>query len=137
MEVFRAIDVDKKGFLTLDDFVSLCQRLGFPELQARDVFDCLDVDDDGKINNNDFINGLYRFTDLFSSQNRDTSNTASDPGGAWLTSSSDDQQTSVRNDDIVLTFPYANSSPRSSALKCWSRFSAQINVDIERLTTSR
>lgn len=80
MEIFKSLDVDGKGYLTVDEFVSFCRHSVLSaqcgvdtssqfvdtvpssgDSRSRDLFDCLDRNADGRIDAGDFVEGLRRF----------------------------------------------------------------------------
>jgi len=129
--LFREMDVENKSFLTVDEFIAHCRSRDFSQILAEDVFNCLDVDEDGRINNDDFINGLFRFKNLLLSDNHEVTELA-------LVTSPDDQQKTTRNrSSNEKTYKYSSPRMRCLALSARVRFCAQINADIDYLPATR
>ncbi|CAF1086593.1 unnamed protein product [Didymodactylos carnosus] len=63
-ELFRACDIEEKGFIIKKDMQRLKDELGFPPEQLEDVFDSLDCDHNGYLTLEEFTSGFGMFLNI-------------------------------------------------------------------------
>ena len=55
MMMLSMIDFRQKGFLTKPDFRKFFERNGFEQTRSDKIFDLLDIDQDGRVTYNQFL----------------------------------------------------------------------------------
>lgn len=66
-ELFDQCDPQHKGYLTIEDFSTVCPELSAGEIAG--LFEQLDLDSDGKIDKSEFTVGFSRVIDNANNQN--------------------------------------------------------------------
>ena len=84
VDVFAALDIEKKGFLTLEDFLRACREFCdcYYEPVFLEVFRELDTDCDGRLSHPDFDSFQKQYLTMFAGDDSKKSNDATSAEGS-------------------------------------------------------